>query len=147
MIRSTAVGSRSDQLEDEMGAQADVAFGINEIGQIAVPVSDLKRAIAFYRDVLGMRFLFQAPPGLGFFDCNGVRLLLDAPAKANSENYSSIIYYKVADLQAAFETLSQRDVVFEEKPSLVAKMPDHELWMAFFRDPDSNLLALMSEVR
>jgi methylmalonyl-CoA/ethylmalonyl-CoA epimerase len=94
-----------------------------------------------------MRFLFQAPPGLGFFDCNGVRLLLDTPAKANSENYSSIIYYKVPDLQAAYETLSQRGVVFEEKPSLVAKMPDHELWMAFFRDPDTNLLALMSEVR
>jgi methylmalonyl-CoA/ethylmalonyl-CoA epimerase len=130
-----------------MGAQADAAFGLSEIGQIAVPVSDLKRAIAFYRDVLGMRFLFQAPPSLGFFDCNGVRLLLDAPAKANSENYSSIIYYKVTDLQAAYETLSQRGVVFEEKPSLVAKMPDHELWMAFFRDPDSNLLALMSEVR
>ena len=130
-----------------MGAQAGAAFGLSEIGQIAVPVSDLKRAIAFYRDVLGMRFLFQAPPGLGFFDCNGVRLLLDAPAKANSENYSSIIYYKVPDLQAAYETLSQRGVVFEEKPSLVAKMPDHELWMAFFRDPDTNLLALMSEVR
>ena len=130
-----------------MGSQTDAAFGLNEIGQIAVPVSDLKRAIAFYRDVLGMRFLFQAPPGLGFFDCNGVRLLLDAPAKANSENYSSIIYYKVPDLQAAYETLSQRGVVFEEKPSLVAKMPDHELWMAFFRDPDTNLLALMSEVR
>ena len=130
-----------------MGSQTDAAFGLNEIGQIAVPVSDLKRAIAFYRDVLGMRFLFQAPPGLGFFDCNGVRLLLDAPAKANSENYSSIIYYKVPDLQAAYETLSQRGVVFEEKPSMVAKMPDHELWMAFFRDPDSNLLALMCEVR
>ena len=147
MNRSTVVGSRSDQLEGEMGSQTDAAFGLNEIGQIAVPVSDLKRAIAFYRDVLGMRFLFQAPPGLGFFDCNGVRLLLDAPAKANSENYSSIIYYKVPDLQAAYETLSQRGVVFEEKPSLVAKMPDHELWMAFFRDPDTNLLALMSEVR
>jgi len=130
-----------------MGAQADAAFGLNEIGQIAVPVSDLERAIAFFRDVLGMRFLFKAPPGLGFFDCNGVRLLLDAPAKANSENYSSIIYYKVPDLQAAFESLSQRGVIFEEKPALVAKMPDHELWMTFFRDPDSNLLALMSEVR
>ena len=87
------------------------------------------------------------PPGLGFFDCAGVRLMLDAPAKAQGENYSSIIYYKVPDLQAAFEALAGRGVVFEAKPHLIAKLPDHELWMAFFRDPDQNLLALMSEVR
>ena len=122
-------------------------FGLGPIGQIAVPVSDIDRAIDFYRDILGMRFLFKAPPGLGFFDCAGVRLLLDAPAKSQSENYSSIIYYTVDDLDSAFETLSGRGVVFETKPHLVAKLPDHELWMAFFRDPDRNLLALMSEVR
>lgn len=130
-----------------MSAQNEKAFGLGTIGQIAVPVSDIDRAIVFYRDVLGMRFLFQAPPGLAFFDCNGVRLMLDLPAKAQPESYSSVIYYKVDDLQAAFNTLSDRGVVFEEEPELVAKMPDHELWMAFFRDPDSNLLALMSEVR
>jgi methylmalonyl-CoA/ethylmalonyl-CoA epimerase len=122
-------------------------FGLAQIGQIAVPVSDLERAIAFYRDTLGMRFLFQAPPGLGFFDCAGVRLLLDAPAKAQADTYSSVIYYKVDDIDAAFATLSARGVVFEAKPYLLAKMPDHELWMAFFRDPDRNVLALMSEVR
>jgi methylmalonyl-CoA/ethylmalonyl-CoA epimerase len=122
-------------------------FGLNQIGQIAVPVSDIDRAVAFYRDVLGMKFLFQAPPGLGFFDCGGVRLMLDAPAKAQSENYSSIIYYKVPDLQVAFEALSDRGVSFEAEPHLIAKMPDHELWMAFFRDPDRNLLAMMCEVR
>jgi methylmalonyl-CoA/ethylmalonyl-CoA epimerase len=130
-----------------MSEQVNAGFGLSEIGQIAVPVSDIDRAIAFYRDVLGMRFLFKAPPGLGFFDCNGVRLLLDAPAKAGPDNYSSIIYFKVSDLQAAFDILSARGVKFEGKPQLVAKMPDHELWMAFFRDPDANLLALMSEVR
>ena len=122
-------------------------FGLDVIGQIAVPVSDVDRAIAFYRDMLGMRFLFKAPPGLGFFDCGGVRLLLDEPAKKQRQNFSSIIYYKVADLPAAFSTLSARGVLFEQPPELVAKMPDHELWMAFFRDPDGNLLALMSEVR
>ena len=122
-------------------------FGLGEIGQIAVPVSDLERAIAFYRDVLGMKFLFQAPPGLGFFDCNGVRLLLTTPEKNKPETYSSIIYYKVSDLQVAFDTLVSRGVVFEDRPSLVARMPDHDLWMAFFRDPDSNLIGLMSEVR
>ena len=72
--------------------------------------------------------------------------MLDGPAKAQAGN-SSVIYYKVPDLYAAFETLSARGVVFEAKPHLIAKLPDHELWMAFFRDPDANLLALMSEVR
>lgn len=122
-------------------------FGLTAIGQIAVPVSDLERAVSFYRDILGMRFLFQAPPGLAFFDCNGVRLLLDAPGKKQTQTFSSIIYYKVADLPTACQTLSARGVIFEQQPALIARMPDHELWMAFFRDPDSNLLALMSEVR
>jgi methylmalonyl-CoA/ethylmalonyl-CoA epimerase len=130
-----------------MASATSADFGLDQIGQIAVPVSDLERAIAFYRDILGMQFLFQAPPGLGFFNCGGVRLMLDAPAKAQSENYSSIIYYRVLDLQAAFEALSNRGVAFEADPHLIAKLPDHELWMAFFRDPDGNLLALMSEVR
>jgi methylmalonyl-CoA/ethylmalonyl-CoA epimerase len=130
-----------------MSGSATRNFGLGQIGQIAVPVGDIDRAIAFYRDSLGMRFLFRAPPGLGFFDCAGVRLMLDAPAKAQSGNHSSVIYYKVPDLQAAFETLTARGVVFEAKPHLIAKLPDHELWMAFFRDPDANLLALMSEVR
>ena len=130
-----------------MSDQQDDHFGLGEIGQIAVPVSDIERAVAFYRDVLGMRFLFQAPPGLAFFDCNGVRLLLDVPAKAQEVTYSSLIYYKVPDLQAAYASLTARGVIFEQGPEFVAKMPDHDLWMAFFRDPDSNLLALMSEVR
>lgn len=121
-------------------------FGLNQVGQIAVPVTDIKRAIAFYRDTLGMRFLFQAPPDLAFFDLSGVRLLLDGPAKAQAGN-SSVVYYKVPDLQAAFTTLSERGVQFEAEPHMIAKMPDHELWMAFFRDPDENLVALMGEVK
>ena len=130
-----------------MSDSATAKCELDQIGQIAVPVSDIERAVAFYRDILGMRFLFQAPPGLGFFDCAGIRLMLDAPAKAQSANFSSVIYYRVADLDTAFEALSARGVVFEAKPHLIAKLPDHELWMAFFRDPDENLLALMSEVR
>jgi methylmalonyl-CoA/ethylmalonyl-CoA epimerase len=123
-------------------------FGLSSIGQIAVPVLDVDRAIAFYRDVLGMRFLFKAPPGLGFFDCGGVRLLLDEPArKAQPAAGASVIYYKVADIESAFAALSARGVAFEAKPHLIAKLPEHHLWMAFFRDPDGNLLALMSEVR
>jgi methylmalonyl-CoA/ethylmalonyl-CoA epimerase len=129
-----------------MNAPGTSGFGLGEIGQIAVPVTDVDRAIAFYRDTLGMRFLFRAPPGLGFFDCAGVRLMLDGPDR-ESAGRGSVIYYRVADLQSAFATLSARGVAFETKPHLVAKLPDHELWMAFFRDPDGNLLALMSEVR
>jgi methylmalonyl-CoA/ethylmalonyl-CoA epimerase len=128
-----------------MGDSAET-FGLNQVGQIAVPVTDIQRAIAFYRDTLGMRFLFQAPPDLAFFDLSGVRLLLDGPAKAQAGN-SSVIYYKVSDLQSAFTTLSERGVQFEAEPHMIAKLPDHELWMAFFRDPDRNLIALMSEVR
>lgn len=130
-----------------MSDSIKTGFELSQIGQIAVPVSDIDRAVAFYRDVLGMRFLFQAPPGLGFFDCAGIRLMLDVPAKAQSKNYSSVIYYRVADLDTAYETLSARGVLFDEKPHLVATLSDHELWMAFFRDLDGNLLALMSEVR
>jgi len=125
----------------------NAGFGLAQIGQIAIPVSDLERAVAFYRDTLKIRFLFQAPPGLAFFDCAGVRLLLDAAAENQAEKRSSIIYYQVADIREAFKVLSARGVAFEKEPELIAKMPDHDLWMAFFRDPDGNLLALMSEAR
>lgn len=121
-------------------------FGLGPIGQIAVPVTDIDRAVAFYRDTLGMRFLFQAPPGLGFFDCNGVRLMLDAPARAQAGT-ASVLYFRVAEIHAATATLTTRGVAFESAPHLIAKLPDHDLWMAFFRDPDRNLLALMSEIR
>jgi methylmalonyl-CoA/ethylmalonyl-CoA epimerase len=121
----------------------DVALA--QIGQIAVPVRDLNRAVAFYRDALGMRFLFQAPPGLAFFDCAGVRLMLDGPAQAQA-GQSSVIYFKVEDIIQAHAALVAREVAFEAPPHLIAKLADHELWMAFFRDPDRNLLALMSEV-
>ena len=126
-------------------AQPTTSFGLGQIGQIALTVSDIARAVAFYRDSLGMRFLFQVP-NLAFFDCDGIRLMLSLPEKA-AEGSSSVIYFKVADIQQAFKTLASRGVSFEAEPHLIAKMPDHELWMAFFRDPDRNLLALMSEVR
>ena len=129
-----------------MAESSPADFGIQIIGQIAVPVASIERAVAFYRDVLGMRFLFQAPPGLGFFDCGGIRLMLDSPAKDKAGNASEI-YYKVDDLDLAVLALSKRGVSFEGKPKLIAKMPDHELWMAFFRDSEGNLMAVMSEVR
>ncbi|KPK62598.1 MAG: hypothetical protein AMS21_07400 [Gemmatimonas sp. SG8_38_2] len=119
-------------------------FGLTEVGQIAMSVQDLEAATAFYRDVLGMPFLFQAP-GMSFFQCGRIRVMLGQPETPQSGNPSSIIYYRVEDVRPAYETLKARGVQFEHEPLLVHKTEDQELWMAFFRDPDRNLLALMSE--
>lgn len=119
---------------------------LSVIGQIAVPVTDLDRAVTFYRDTLGMKYLFQVP-NLAFFDCAGVRLMLDIPQDGSGERGSSVIYFKVDGIHDAYESLLSQGVACEGTPHLIAQMPDHELWMAFFRDPDDNLLALMSEVR
>jgi len=120
-------------------------FGLSSIGQIGLTVTDVARAIGFYRDVLGMKLLFQMS-NMGFFACDGIRLMLSAAEKPD-EHYGSVIYFKVADIRQAHATLTARGAEFEGEPHLIARMPDHELWMAFFRDPDRNLLALMSEVR
>jgi methylmalonyl-CoA/ethylmalonyl-CoA epimerase len=122
-----------------------MAVGIERIGQVAINVHDVVRAIAFYRDVLGMRFLFEVP-GMAFFDCGGVRLMLGLPSAPEFDHPSSILYYEVPDILAAAAAIESHGVTFESKPHLVAKLPDHDLWIGFFRDPDRNLLALMSEV-
>jgi methylmalonyl-CoA/ethylmalonyl-CoA epimerase len=122
------------------------SISLGKIGQIAVPVNDLHRALEFYRDRLGMKFLFEVPK-MAFFDCDGVRLLLSLPEEEGELKNSSIIYFLVADIAAAHATFRDRDVRFTSKPHLIAKMPDHDLWMAFFEDSEGNTLALMSEVR
>ena len=121
--------------------------GIERIGQIAIPVADLERAVAFYSAVLGLRLLFRAPPGLAFFDCGGVRLMLSRPEGADTPARAGILYYLVADIGAAHAALLERGVIFVQAPHLVARLPDHELWLALCRDSEDNLLALMSEVR
>ena len=118
-----------------------------EIGQIALPVADVGRAVAFYRDVLGVRLLFEAPPGLAFFDCGGIRLMLSGNEVAPEPRGGSVIYFRVPDIEAAHARLASGGVVFIDLPHLIAKMPDHELWMCFFRDPNGHTLALMSERR
>jgi methylmalonyl-CoA/ethylmalonyl-CoA epimerase len=123
---------------------ASTPFGLSTIGQIAITVTDVDRAIAFYRDTLGMKFLFQVP-NLAFFDCDGVRLMISTPEKPG-EIHNSAIYFKVPEIHQVFRNLAARGVASEGEPHLIARMPDHDLWMAFFRDPDRNLLALMSEV-
>lgn len=125
---------------------ADQSFGLDHIGQIAVNVHDPARALAFYRDVLGMKFLFAAGQ-LSFFDCAGLRLMLSLPEKPEFDHPASVLYFRVPDIQAAYQELSRRKVRFEDQPHLIAKLPDHDLWMCFFRDSENNLLALMSEVR
>lgn len=123
---------------------ASANFDLSQIGQIALNVHDLERAVAFYRDKLGMKHLFTVPK-MAFFECGGIRLMLGLPEKPEFDHTSSIIYFKVDDIQIAFRTLSSRGVSFEGDPHLVAKMPTHDLWMAFFRDSENNLFALMSE--
>ncbi len=126
---------------------AETELSLSEIGQIAINVRDLDAAIAFYRDTLGMKFLFQAPPGMAFFDCGGIRLLLGVTEDAEGQKPASIIYYRVEDIDAAHRILSSRGVQFEREPEVAHKAEGYELWLAFLRDPDGNLLALMSEVR
>lgn len=123
--------------------------GLSRIGQIAMTVQDLPKAVAFYRDVLGMRFLFEAPPSLAFFDCGGVRLMMSPPEQEGpvaGVRFNSILYYAVDDIQETARTLESRGVVFEQAPHRVARLPHADLWIGFFRDMDRNLLAIMSEL-
>ena len=122
----------------------NTGFGLSVIGQISVTVQDLDRAVTFYRDKLGMQFLFRVP-GMAFFNCSGVRLLLGLSEDESADVHVSVIYYKVEDLEGTCEELHSRDVAFDSGPHKIADMPDHELWMAFFRDSEMNLMALMAE--
>ena len=123
---------------------------LKEIGQIALTVTDLERAKAFYKDALGMSLLFDAGT-MVFFQIGTVRLMIGLPdpdaVDAPKSGGSTILYFKVDDIKSTHQSLQKAGVNFTHEPHLVAKMPDHELWMAFLKDPDENLLALMSEVR
>ena len=121
-------------------------IGITRLGQIQIRTYDVERAAGFYENVLGLKLLFKAPPGLAFFDCGGVRLMLDRPEKQEFDHASSILYFAVPDIKAAHSRMKESGVRFEDEPHMIARMPDHELWMTFFRDTEENLLALMSEV-
>jgi methylmalonyl-CoA/ethylmalonyl-CoA epimerase len=120
--------------------------GIQSIGQIAIAVSDIEEATRFYRDVLGLNLLFEAPPGLAFFDCDGVRLMLTTKQGAEEDHKTSVIYYRVPDIDAAVKALKQRGGSFVREPQMTAKMEDHELWIGFVRDPDNTLIGIMAEV-
>jgi methylmalonyl-CoA/ethylmalonyl-CoA epimerase len=127
-----------------MSTMARPDLRLSSLGQIAVTVRDLDRAVVFYRDALGVPFLFRVP-GLAFFDCDGIRLMLSIPEGPELDHLSSVLYFRVNDLDAAYRALVERGVTFDDEPHLIATMPDHELWMAFFRDSEGDALALMSE--
>src|SRR5579864_3961850 len=123
---------------------ATLNLGITRLGQVSINVHDLDRATIFYRDVLGLPLLFTVS-GLAFFDCGGVRLMLARPEKPEFDHPGSVLYFVVPDITAAHRQMLGSGVGFEGEPHVIAKMPAYDLWMAFFRDSEKNLLALMSE--
>lgn len=125
--------------------ETNIEFGLAKIDQIALPVEDLDRAVAFYRSKLGMKYLFRSN-GLAFFDCEGTRLLLSRPEGVEDDHPGSVIYFKVADIHQAYETLVARGVSFDDRPHRIADMGTYEIWMAFFRDSENNLLAISGEI-
>ena len=129
-----------------MASPIPIGPTLNQVGQIFVNVRDLDRAIEFYRDILGMNFLFQAPPNMAFFDCGGVRIMLGVADRPDLNHPASVIYYKVEDIERVYEVFHARGVEFIVKPHLVAPMPTYDLWLADFKDSEGNILALMSEV-
>jgi predicted enzyme related to lactoylglutathione lyase len=117
---------------------------LQRIHQISVRTRDTARAVAFYRDTLGLKLLFQAPPQLAFFECGGVRLML-SPAEPEFDHQGSVIYFAVDDITATHAALSAAGVKFRSEPRLIAKLPDREVWLVDFVDSEGNVLALMSE--
>ena len=120
---------------------------LSSIRQIAITVGDVEAALRFYRDALGIPFLFSAGPDLAFLDAGGIRLMLTTPQGTGAVGHNSILYFTVSDILATHAALVARGAVSERAPALAAKMPDHELWTGFLRDPDGNLVGLMEEKR
>lgn len=120
---------------------------LSEIRQIAITVSDVGAALPFYRDVLGLTFLFSPAPTLAFLAAGCVRIMLSTPQGAGKVGGNSILYFTATDIAATHAAIVERGAKNEHAPQLAAKMPDHELWTGFVRDPDGNLIGLMEEKR
>jgi methylmalonyl-CoA/ethylmalonyl-CoA epimerase len=121
------------------------SLGINSVGQIWIRVHDIERATAFYRDVLGLKLLFRAGT-MSFFDCGGVRLMLDRATTPELDHPSSLLYFRVPDINVAYKQLVDADVKIEAPPRLIAPMPTYDLWMTAFWDSEGNIMQLMAEV-
>ncbi len=124
----------------------DTDFKIESIGQIAIAITDLKSSVEFYQNILGLELLFEVPSGLAFFNCGGTRLMMTTLQGDKKDHNTSVIYYKVTDIHQAVIGLKSKGIVFEREPQMAVKMEDHELWIGFFRDPDSNLIGIMAEL-
>lgn len=120
---------------------------VSRVGQIAITVSDVQKALAFYRDVLGLGFLFSPNDSMAFLDAGGTRLMLSTPQGAGSPGANSILYFTVVEIEKAHASFVSQGAASELPPQLAAKMPDHDLWLAFLRDPDGNRVGLMEEKR
>src|SRR5882757_5655231 len=121
--------------------------GVSEIGQIAICVGDVAKATTFYRDVLGLKFLFSAGPNMAFLCAGGVRIMLTTPQGTGEVGKNSILYFKVDDIVAAHAAIVARGAKTASEPRFIARLPDHKLWLAAVRDPEGNVIELMSEVR
>ena len=121
--------------------------GVSEIGQIAIVVGDVAKATVFYRDILGLKFLFSAGPNMAFLAAGSVRIMLTTPQGAGVVGKNSILYFKVNDIATAHAAIIARGAEPTSQPRMIAKMPDHELWMAAVRDPEGNVVELMEEKR
>jgi methylmalonyl-CoA/ethylmalonyl-CoA epimerase len=117
------------------------------IGQIAVVCKDVARATTFYRDTLGLPFLFAAGPTLSFFQCGAIRLMLSTSENGEQDRLSSMLYYVVTDIEGTHRDLTAHGVAFLDQPHMIAQMPDHQLWLSSFTDSEGNTLALMEEKR
>jgi predicted enzyme related to lactoylglutathione lyase len=123
-----------------------VSVALSRIHQISMRAHDVERAVRFYRDTLGLRFLFAAPPRLAFFDCSGVRLMLSTP-EPGFDHPGSVLYFAVEDIREAHDDLKLRGVNFRSEPHKIATLADREVWLADFEDTEGNTLALISEPR
>lgn len=121
------------------------SLNISSIGQIAIAITDLEKATYFYQKILKLELLFDVPPNLAFFNCDGVRLMLTTLQGPEQDHKTSVIYYKITNIEEIFEELKSLQVDIERAPGMAAKMGDHELWIGFIRDPDGNLVGLMEE--
>ena len=119
-------------------------LALSSIHQISMRAHDVERATTFYRDTLGVPFLFAAPPRLAFFDCNGVRLMLSTP-EPGFDHPGSVLYFAVDDIKEAHASFQERGVTFRGEPHKIATLADREVWLAEFQDTEGNTLALMSE--
>ncbi|WP_018624951.1 VOC family protein [Kangiella aquimarina] len=118
---------------------------VSSIKQIAITVSDVDKALEFYRDILGLEFLFSAGPNLAFLNADAVRIMLSTPQGAGAVGANSILYFNVNDIESAYKAFVEQGAKAEREPQLAANMPDHDLWTGFLRDPDNNLVGLMEE--